>query len=257
MRPAVFVLGMVLVGASLSAGAPPIEVKVGGMHLDPATGTPVVELVEKAPAHRELPIWIGPFEAQAIAMELEGVPAPRPLTHDLMKQLVEQLGGKLSRVVIEDLRENTYFATLHLDGPGGRGVTVDARPSDAIALALRLHGRILVSEELFAKAAASHPSPVAARIWGLTLQDLTPDMAGFFKMPDAHGVLVSDVADSAPAHDAVRGDVITAFDGEPVGSVAELATRAEGRHSSDPIRLSVRRSGRSVTISIPIPTQED
>jgi hypothetical protein len=252
MRPAMLALGMMLAAAPLTVHAAPIEVKVGGMHLDPDTGTPVVELVEKADRRRELPIWIGPFEAQAIAMELQGVPPPRPLTHDLMKQLVERLGGKLTRVVIEDLRENTYFATLHLDGPGGRGVTVDARPSDAIALALRLHGRILVSEELFAKAAASRPAPVAARLWGLTLQDLTPDMARFFKMPDAHGVLVSDVADAAPAHDAVRGDVITALDGEPVASVAELATRVEGRRSPDPIRLSLRRSGHSVTITFPV-----
>lgn len=250
MRPAVFLLGVMLAGVTSLVRAEPVEVKVGGMHLDPNTGTPIVELVEKARARRELPIWIGPFEAQAIAMELHGVPPPRPLTHDLMKQLVEQLGGKLTRVVIEDLRENTYFATLHLDGPGGHGVTVDARPSDAIALALRLHGRILVSEELFAKAAATRPAPVAARLWGLTLQDLTPEMAGFFKMPDAQGVLVSDVADSAPAHDALRGDVITAVDGEPVASVAELATRVEGRQKSDPVRLSLRRSGRTVTITL-------
>jgi bifunctional DNase/RNase len=241
------VLGLLLLAGS--AGAVPVEVTVQGMRLDVSTGTPVVQLVEKAKAARELPIWIGPFEAQAIALELQGVPSPRPLTHDLMKHLVERLGGKLRRVVIEDLRENTYFATVHIDGPGGAGVAVDARPSDAIALALRLHGPILVSEDLFAKAATVRPTATAARLWGLTLQDLTPDMARFFETPGGRGVLVSDVADAAPAHEAVRGDVITALDGEPIASIAELATRVEARATATPVKLSLKRSGRDVTIT--------
>jgi bifunctional DNase/RNase len=248
MRRAGLVLGLLLILPASARGAP-VEVTVRGMRLDVSTGTPVVQLVEKADAARELPIWIGPFEAQAIALELQGVPAPRPLTHDLMKQLVERLGARLNRVVIEDLRENTYFATVHLDRPAGGGVTVDARPSDAIALALRLHGPILVSEELFAKAAATRASPAAARIWGLTLQDLTPEMARFFEAPGARGVLVSDVADEAAAHEAVRGDVITALDGAPVASVAELAGRVDERPAAAPVRLSLRRSGRPLTIT--------
>src|SRR5436309_2181559 len=167
-----------LAGLCSAAGAAdPVEVKVGGVALDPDSGSPIVRLVEKAKAHRELPIWIGPFEAQAIALEIQGVPPPRPLTHDLMKQLIERLGGKLVRVEITDLRENTYFATLHLEGPGGKGLAVDSRPSDAIALALRLHGPILVAEEVFAKAAASRATPTSAHLWGLTVQDLTPEMA--------------------------------------------------------------------------------
>jgi len=243
-------LGLTALGvlSSAAAVARVIEVEVQGMRLDPVTGTPVVRLVEKAKAARELPIWIGPFEAQAIATEMQGVPPPRPLTHDLMKQLVERLGGKLNRVVIEDLRDNTYFATLHLDGPGGKGLSVDARPSDAIALALRLHGPILVAEELFAKAAAAGATP-ATHLWGLTVQDLTPEIAAHFEAPGVHGVLVSDVAVAGAAHELVRGDVITALDGEPVGSVEELSSRAGARTVTDPIRLSVRRGGRDLTVS--------
>src|SRR5882672_3422789 len=149
MRRPLLVLVCVAGLHSAAAAAGPVEVKVDGVVLDPDSGSPVVRLVEKAKAHRELPIWIGPFEAQAIALEMQGVPPPRPLTHDLMKQLVERLGGKLVRVEITDLRENTYFATVHLEGPGGKGFAVDSRPSDAIALALRLHGPILVAEEVF------------------------------------------------------------------------------------------------------------
>src|SRR5690348_4558143 len=226
--------------AAVAAAAEPVEVAVRGMQLDPSTGSPVVRLVEKASRARELPIWIGPFEAQAIALEIQGVPPPRPLTHDLMKQLVERLGGKLERVEIFDLKDNTYFATLHIAGPGGKDLAIDARPSDAIALALRFHGPILVSDDLFAKATAMRTTPAAAHLWGLTVQDLTPEMARFFQADDVQGVLVSDVQIEAAGKGVARGDVITAVDEQPVTSVGDLATRAESHPHNDPVRLSVR-----------------
>src|SRR5436190_5256592 len=196
-RALIALLGVLFVATRVPAKQ--VEVTVEGLLLDPSTGSPVVRLVEKsgsgkaagdAPA-RELPIWIGPFEAQAIALEIQGVPPPRPLTHDLMKQLVERLGGKLERVEIFDLKDNTYLATLHVAGPGGKDLAIDARPSDAIALALRFHGPILVSDDLFAKSAATRANPAAAHLWGLTVQDLTPEMASFFQADDVQGVLVS------------------------------------------------------------------
>jgi bifunctional DNase/RNase len=235
--------------AAAAATAATVEVTVHGMGIDPVTGSPVVRLVEKAKAGRELPIWIGPFEAQAIAIEMRGIPPPRPLTHDLMKVLVERLGGTLNRVVIEDLRDNTYFATLHLAGADRKALVVDARPSDAIALALRLHRPILVTEDLFTRASAARPSPAAVRLWGLTLQDLTPEIAAFFEVDTERGVLVSDVAATAAAHELLRGDVITALDDRPVGSVEELASRAGARSGDEPVRLSVRRGRREVSVS--------
>ena len=241
-----------LAGLCSAAAAGPVEVKVDGVMLDPDTGSPVVRLVEKAKAHRELPIWIGPFEAQAIALEMQGVPPPRPLTHDLMKQLVERLGGRLTRVVIGELHDNTYFATLHLQREGGKELTVDARPSDAIALALRFHGSILVADELFARATAGRASP-AAHLWGLTVQDLTPEMAAFFQAPEGRGVLVSDVAAAAPARGMARGDVIVALDDEPVGSVDELTSRAGARAAAAPVRLSVRRAGQPLQVRFQAP----
>jgi len=234
-----------------SARGKSVEVKVDGMQLDPETGSPVVRLVEREKSARELPIWIGPFEAQAIALEIQGVPPPRPLTHDLMKQVVERLGGKLTRVEITDLRDNTYFATLHIDAPGGKALAIDGRPSDAIALALRFHRPILVDDGLFAKAAAARATPAAAHLWGLTVQDLTPEMATFFESGDARGVLVSDVERAAPAHEMARGDIITALDDQPIGSVEELTSRAEARSHVDPVRLSVRRDGRPLTVRFP------
>src|SRR2546426_6555050 len=94
------------------AAADPVEVEVRGVELDPTTGSPVVQLVEKGKAGRELPIWIGPFEAQAIAAEMQGMPLPRPLTHDLMKRLVESLGGRLDPLVIRDLPDHTELPPL-------------------------------------------------------------------------------------------------------------------------------------------------
>jgi bifunctional DNase/RNase len=172
------------------AAARAVEVEVAGVGVDAASGNPVVRLVETArggdAGARELPIWVGPFEAQAIVMEMRGMAPPRPLTHDLMKRLVERLGGKLTRVEVAELRDSTYIATVHLEGPGGKPVTVDARPSDAIALALRLHAPILVAEDLFRQ---PPPPTLAARVWGLTVQDMTPEVAPFFAVQGGGGVL--------------------------------------------------------------------
>jgi uncharacterized protein len=244
-------LGVGMVLATVTAAAHPVEVEVAGLGIDMSVGSPVIRLVEKGGGRgsdrRELPIWIGPAEAQAIVLEMQGLPPPRPLTHDLMKQLVERLGGSLRRVVIEELRDGTYYATLHLDAPGGKALKVDARPSDAIAFALRVHAQILVEDALFEAAATLSP-PAPAHLWGLTLQDLTPEMAVFFAVDGREGVLVSDVAAAAPARKLARGDVITALDGESVHSVTDLRGRAAARPESTPVRLSVSRNGADLEV---------
>src|SRR5262245_3748090 len=244
-------VGMLLVTAVAGATGPPVEVEVGGLGIDTMSGSPVIRLVEKAPpkgeGRRELPIWIGPAEAQAIVLEMQGLPPPRPLTHDLMKQLIERLGGKLRRATIAELHDGTYYATLHLDAPAGKTLAIDARPSDAIALSLRFHTKILVAEELLA-AGEPEAAPAPTHLWGLTLQDLTPEMAAFFAVDGGEGVLVSDVADAAPAHELARGDVITAVDGEPVRSLTDLRTHAGARTGAVPVNLSVLRGGHALTV---------
>jgi len=106
---------------------------------------------------RFLPIWIGPFEADAITIELQGVEVARPLTHDLIKALIEKLGAEVEEVAITDLRNDTFYAriTLYIDG---RQMEVDSRPSDAIALAVRAHVPVYVSEEVMAQASIT-PEP--------------------------------------------------------------------------------------------------
>jgi hypothetical protein len=123
-----------------------IEVRVAHLGLDRTTNTPVVILQEKE-GERVLPIWIGPAEASAIAMELAGVKFARPLTHDLLKQLIVGLGARLNRVVITQVKENTYYAELDVRRDD-HVIQIDARPSDSIAIALRLNAPIFTQEDL-------------------------------------------------------------------------------------------------------------
>jgi uncharacterized protein len=132
-----------------------IEVVVAHLGLDRATNTPVVILREKD-GERVLPIWIGPAEASAIAMEMQGVKAQRPMTHDLLKLVIVGLGAELRRVTIHDVKENTYFAEL-LMSREDHVFQLDARPSDSIALALRLHAPIFTSEQLLDQRSVEAP----------------------------------------------------------------------------------------------------
>ena len=124
-----------------------IEVKLDGLALDMSTNTPVIVL-SPAGLDKVLPIWIGHAEAWAIAMELSGVNPKRPLTHDLLKRMIESLDGKVVRVEITELRDQTFFAVIRVDA-NGRERLIDARPSDSIALALKTGAAIFVNEELF------------------------------------------------------------------------------------------------------------
>ena len=123
-----------------------VEVVVKSLGLDRASGTPVV-ILEENDGDRVLPIWIGPGEASAIAMELAGMKFSRPLTHDLFVSVVGGMGGKLRRVHITRVVDNTYYAELIIQR-GDEMISVDARPSDSIAIALRMSATILVSDEL-------------------------------------------------------------------------------------------------------------
>ena len=124
-----------------------VEVRLSAVRVDLQSSTPVVLLEETEGAHRSLPIFVGAPEATAIAFALQGVELPRPMTHDLMTTLLETLETHLDRVVVTKLVESTFFAELQLR-TGGREVTISCRPSDGIALALRTHSPLYVSDEL-------------------------------------------------------------------------------------------------------------
>jgi uncharacterized protein len=126
------------------------RVHVHGLMVDPIKEMPILVLKGDEDG-RILPIWIGHFEANAIALQLEGIHVPRPMTHDLLCQIIDQAGYTVQRVLIRDLVDHTYLADLVLRSEGGE-VTVDARPSDAVALAVRKGADIFVEESLYAKA---------------------------------------------------------------------------------------------------------
>jgi len=123
-----------------------IEMTIKGLMVDPITNTPIVILKDKE-GDRVLPIWVGVFEANAIALQIENIATPRPMTHDLLRNVINDLDGRVDRIVVSDLKDNTFFALIHLT-VRGEGVAIDARPSDAIALALRTRAPILVEESV-------------------------------------------------------------------------------------------------------------
>jgi bifunctional DNase/RNase len=160
-----------------------IEVRIRGLMLDPATNMPIVVLKDVA-SDTVMPIWVGIFEANAIAIEIEKVATLRPMTHDLTKNLIRHLNAQLERVVITELKDDTFLAVLWLR-QGDEPVTVDARPSDAIALALRADCPIYVSEHVMqtAKLNTSGPpeGPTAEQLRGW-LEGLNDEDLGRYKM---------------------------------------------------------------------------
>ena len=124
----------------------PVRMKIKGLMVDPVSNMPIIILKDPDGA-QVLPIWVGIFEANAIAMQLEKIVSPRPMTHDLLRNVIETLRARVDRVVITDLKDNTFFALIHLER-NGEQVAIDARPSDAMALALRSEVPIFVEESV-------------------------------------------------------------------------------------------------------------
>jgi bifunctional DNase/RNase len=160
-----------------------IEVRIRGLMIDPATNMPIVVLKDVG-SETVMPIWVGIFEANAIAIEIEKMAAPRPMTHDLTRNLIRHMNGELERIVITELRDDTFFAVLWLRQEGEL-MTIDARPSDAIALALRADCPIYVSEAVMqsAKLNMSGPpeGPTAEELRGW-LEGLNDEDLGRYKM---------------------------------------------------------------------------
>ncbi len=158
---------------------------IKGLMVDPITNMPIIVLRE-VEGQRVLPIWVGVFEANAIALQIENVQTPRPMTHDLLKNVLDHLDGHLERIVVCELKENTFYAMLYVHSPKGR-LSVDSRPSDAIALALRTGARIFVEEAVIQSARtveASQTTPNTMDVGRLQkwLENLSDDDLGKYKM---------------------------------------------------------------------------
>jgi len=159
-----------------------VEVKIRGLMMDPSTNMPIVVLKDIG-SDAVMPIWVGIYEANAIAFEIEKLAAPRPMTHDLTRNLLQHLNGELERIVITEIKDDTFYAVLWLR-QGGEQIAVDARPSDAIALALRADCPIYVAEHVMASAklnanSAEGPTAEQLRNW---LEGLNDEDLGRYKM---------------------------------------------------------------------------
>lgn len=159
--------------------------KVSGLTIDPFTSVPII-ILKDAEDRNALPIWIGLLEASSIATELEKITLARPMTHDLVKNIFEQLDVGVEKVEVNDLRENTFYATIHLSA-SGRSYTIDSRPSDAIAIALRTSAPIYVDDKVIEKSRradgarkASEPvdKGAEARKWSEILDNLALEDLG-------------------------------------------------------------------------------
>ncbi len=195
-----------------------LEMRIKGVSVHPETNAPVV-ILESVDDERELLIWIGFPEAQAIALRLENINTPRPMTHDLLQNILEKSGIKVVKVVISDLKEDIFLATITLE-KDRKTMEIDSRPSDAIALAVRADAPIYAASFVLEQArgtgeAFQEAGEKIRRRYGFGAQALNHELAEYFGLPNAEGVLVSDidgkgVADLAGLN---RGDVIIEVDG--------------------------------------------
>ncbi len=159
-----------------------VEMKIRGLMMDPVTNMPIV-ILKDASGDSVLPIWVGIYEANAIALEIEKVSTPRPMTHDLLKNVLMGLDTQVRKVVVNDLRDDTFFALIWLEREG-RVISIDSRPSDALALALRLDCPIFVDDEVLkssklASAVSDKVSSEELRKW---LENLNDEDLGRYKM---------------------------------------------------------------------------
>jgi bifunctional DNase/RNase len=133
-----------------------IEVKIRALMMDPNSGTPII-ILKDVQSDTMLPIWVGAYEANAIALEIEKIAPPRPMTHDLLRNLIRQMGAEVERVVVTNLQDNTFFAEIEMRNSEGDRMVLDSRPSDAIALALRTDCPIYVNVEVIKASRNSMP----------------------------------------------------------------------------------------------------
>ena len=162
--------------------------KISSLNMDPVTNSPIV-ILKEIEGDQTLPIWIGLLEATAIASEMEGVKFSRPMTHDLLKNVMDEMDIKVNKIEICDLRDNTYYAFIHLI-KNGEDLSIDSRPSDAIALALRAKAPIFVSDEVLKKSkqidstreGVATDKTEQGKKWQDILEKLNPEDFGKYKM---------------------------------------------------------------------------
>lgn len=227
-----------------------VEMEVRDIIVDRTTGSPILILQDRKRT-MALPIYIGRNEAQAILLEIGNIGRIRPLTHDLLYNILKGLHIKVEKVVVNDLRNDTYYATIYLIS-GKDVVEIDSRPSDAIALALRAKSPIYVLSSVLNRAPViSLKKEDVVEIWGIGFQDLTPDLASYFGLREAKGVLVAyRKVLSSPLID---GDVVLKIGGDRIRDLRDLKEKARRLKRGSVTRITLLREGRVIDVPFPLP----
>ena len=232
----------------------PVELSTVG--LDGRSGTPIVVLREPETGS-VLPIWVGPMEAQAIALSLHGVVPPRPMTHDLMASLIAELRAEVDEVVVTDLRNNTYFGIVRLRVAGEKRTRdVDSRPSDALALALRTGAPIRVARKIlgnvpeFDFVAPEGPNQVVQAL-GVTVVVATPSLRKEFRLGDREGVVVTSAFGAARDKGMRRGDLIVEVNGKAIEDPAAFFDAVRATRRRAPVGVTYWRGGDTRRIELP------
>jgi bifunctional DNase/RNase len=244
-------ISAVLIAISKETPPPFVEMEVKGVRLDTVANNPVVLLTDKE-GKKALPIWIGLLEANAIDKELRNDPSPRPMTHDLLYAILAQAHVKVKEIKIVNLRNNTYYATLFLT-INKEVVEVDARPSDAIVIALKSKVPIFVSAKILDEQGIglTQKSALGER-FGIRIQELTPALASHFNFKNKRGVLVAEVLPGSVSESSgiKPGDIITKVNSKEVGSVEEFQEILDSVKAGDSVRILLFRDDRSKEVNL-------
>jgi hypothetical protein len=236
--------------AAPAAAAAPVPVHIAGIEIIGPDQVMILLADEKE--ERAVPIAIGRDQGLSIYMGKERTETPRPMTHDLLASILKTLGAVVDRITVTALRRDTYYAEISVRA-GGRTHAIDARPSDAIALAVRLDAPMYSVPDLLRPVGSLGRPPTTAatdRRLGLSVQELDPDLAEYLGAARVRGVLVASVAAGGPAERAGvrRGDILSAIDGRPVPDLAAWRGSLEAPPAA---RFTVWREGRTLTLDSP------
>jgi bifunctional DNase/RNase len=227
-----------------------VRVQVAKVGIDQETGAHYV-LLQDDTESRELPIMIGESEAQAIMLSIQGIKPPRPFTHDLMRSIIAETGNDVDRIVIAEMHDEIYYAKIYMDK--GR-YTIDSRPSDAIALAMGMNAPIYVNPKLLEATLASNPGggkvPDTARALGITVEQLTPELALYFGEPDGRGVLVSQVSLAAQKAGVARGDIVVKVNDRAVAVLDDFSRGTSALKGDRAVTLTLNRRGSNRIVTL-------
>jgi hypothetical protein len=246
----VLLMALVLFAVSKETPPPFVEMEVKGVRLDALGQNPVVILTDKE-GKKALPIWIGLLEANAIERELKSIATSRPMTHDLLHSILEQVHVKVKGVKIVDLKDHTYYAKLFLT-LNKESIEIDARPSDAIIMALKSKAPVYVAVKIMEDQGVTLTrKEVLGERHGIRVQELTSSLASHFNFKGEKGVLVSEVVSgsASEASGIKAGDIITKVNLKEVGTVQEFEDTLDAVKEGSSLRILLFRDDKFQEVS--------